>query len=85
MNQKKLEALRIKAVKKYLEGKNPQVICKEYRCPNAGSLNGLKNIRLEKGTGLNKNPKLLILFTERPLLKSNYNCQRTKNKIISSG
>ena len=29
MNQKKLEALRIKSVKKYLEGKNPQVICKE--------------------------------------------------------
>jgi transposase-like protein len=29
MNQNKLEALRIKAVKKYLEGKNPQVICKE--------------------------------------------------------
>ena len=29
MNQKKLEALRIKAVKKYLEGKNPKIIGKE--------------------------------------------------------
>lgn len=29
MNQNKLKALRIKTVKKYLEGKSPQVICKE--------------------------------------------------------
>ena len=29
MNQNKLEALRKEAVKKYLEEKNPQVICKE--------------------------------------------------------
>ncbi|MBA7561934.1 hypothetical protein ES708_03581 [subsurface metagenome] len=85
MNQKKIEALRIKAVKKYLEERILKLYVKNYRCPNAGSLNGLKDIRLEKGTGLKKNPKLLILFTERPLLKSNYNCQRTKNKIISSG
>ncbi|MCK4377531.1 MAG: helix-turn-helix domain-containing protein [Actinomycetia bacterium] len=29
MNKKNLEALRIKAIKKYLEGKSPQVIGKE--------------------------------------------------------